>query len=361
MWKFFETRAKQLIHPSSYTSSLLKPLSLAYRSVMLCRNFAYEKGLFPSFTSSIPVTCVGNVIVGGSGKSPFVSYLVQNLLSKGKHPVILSRGYGGSFKYPHIVSEEDTAETVGDESLMHAGEFEDKVKVVVAKKRAEGAQFISDNKLGDTIVLDDGYQHQALNRKCNLLLLDISNSLAIEKWQKGSLLPAGFLREPLEAALKRASCVVFVERGANSEFDIEMSNSIPCLQNIPCFKFRLMPDYLVDVFSGDILSPIALANRNISAMTAIANPDSFFSMLTAMQANISNKFSFFDHYQYKRKDFDTAINSGYPVVTTKKDAVKLSHFVQSTGQLFVLVLKGDFVSEKDYEKFFSLVLSCIES
>lgn len=168
-------------------STILYPFSLLYGVASSVKNHLYDTGVLSQYTTSIPVICVGNITVGGSGKSPVVQMIVSKLLSQGKRPVILSRGYGGSERGPIEVKEEHLASAVGDEPLMHKKHFRQTVSVVVARKRAHGAQFIEEKSLGDIIVLDDGYQHRALNRAVNILLIDRSSKEKEHLWRKKTL------------------------------------------------------------------------------------------------------------------------------------------------------------------------------
>jgi tetraacyldisaccharide 4'-kinase len=334
-------------------ASLLAPLSLVYGAATSLRNICYDRGLVKTESVKLPVICVGNVTAGGSGKSPFVDYLAANLLARGIHPVVLSRGYRGELKGPHLVALEDPPHCVGDEALMHQVVLEQKVPVVVAKNRVAGARFIEDKELGDVILLDDGFQHRYLNRDLNLLLLDVSTPAAINKWQDGKLLPAGFLRESLNQALARAHGIILVRRMFGQEQTL-----IPCLptsRNLPQFTLSLSAGYFIDVFSKEKVKLDHFQGSSIAAASAIADPDSFFAMLRSLKIKIDKAIGFPDHHLFSLGDWQRIReNSAVPVITTAKDMVKLRDFVSAPGELYALMLEPKLASTEQESDFWQL-------
>ena len=221
---------------------LLAPLSSLYGWGSRTHRSLYEKGTLKSYRSSIPVVCVGNIVSGGSGKSPVVQHLAKLLLSKGYRPVVLSRGYGGTECGPYVVSPDTFAEKVGDEALMHCRMLDTKIPVVISRKRAAGARFIEQQKLGNIVLLDDGLQHYALDRVANILLLDVTDDVAVSRWHGGSLLPAGCMRETLAEALPRCLCVFFVQKVCSPSTPTRLPPAAGSEINKPQFHFSLFPD-----------------------------------------------------------------------------------------------------------------------
>lgn len=311
---------------------LLTPFSWIYSGAGSLRNWGYDNGLFRSYESALPVICVGNAVLGGSGKSPIVQFISSKLQQLGVRPVILSRGYGGSLRGPHLVNVNDLASDVGDEPLMHCRFLNDSVPVVIARDRVLGAQFIARRALGDVIVLDDGFQHRRLKRDLNLLLIDSSTPQSVEEFNQGRVFPAGPFRERKCEALKRADALIFVRRET-----LERNQVAPALlanHISPAIDISLHSDSLVDLVTGERLALSALRGRQVVALSAIAKPDSFFSALRGLGMELKSTLSKRDHASFSREelvryDSDT-------LIVTAKDAVKLRRIRTAPKMTFIL-------------------------
>ena len=333
----------------------LLPLSLLYRLGVGIRNRGYDRGSFAIKASTLPIICVGNVIAGGSGKTPFVQILANELKQLDRSPAILLRGYGGSTAGPHLVTADDTAAAVGDEAILHYQKLRD-VPIVVARNRHAGAKLIEAEQLAATIVMDDGYQHRSLARGVNLLLLDISDEESISRWGRGRLLPAGWLREPLAVALKRANGVVLVDKGAanNAESRLAMARKL-LPPNIVPIRIQLRPHLLRDVLTGAIQPFDHYTDRSVVAATAIAHPGSFFSLLESIGYSKLTTHRFPDHYQFSAQDVARFLSSGAPVMVTEKDETKLRPLVRQPGKVFSLVLRGCFSDDASRAELLSIL------
>ena len=323
----------------------LFPLAALYAGAIATRNALYNRELLTVNSTTVPVICVGNVIAGGSGKTPFVHALVGELKQLGLPPAILLRGYGGELEGPHLVDAQDSAKTVGDEAVLHFN-AEREVPIVVAQNRYAGARLIEAQQLAEVIVMDDGYQHRSLARGTNLLLLDITDEESIARWGNGRLLPAGWLREPLAAALKRANGVVLIDKGLPSTASLREQHAKRLLPST--FKpivYQLRPHHLRDIVTGAIQTVDKMVGREITAVTAIAHPGSFFSMLAAAGYTDLAKHAFPDHYQFSANDVARFFSSESPVVVTEKDETKLRALVRQPGKMFSLVLRGEFSAD----------------
>ncbi len=325
---------------------------------MTLRNTAYDRWLLPTYSSPLPIICIGNVTAGGSGKTPFTDYLAAKLAEQGKRPCILSRGYGGRYSGPYVVKLTDNARNVGDEALLHArhcAEFD--AQVVIAKERSLGASYIAASDLGDIILLDDGYQHRKLERDFNILLLDVSTEESIARWLQGDSLPLGRMREKLSEALERANCVVFVNRLPHEKQEVTpLEPYLRVGRSVPVFQFNLRPSHVTDVANGQRYSLSSIANRSACALTAIANPSHFFKLLDTLQVKRSASIEYKDHHQFSRKEFEDALSAGKGVVlTTEKDAVKLRNYVSKTNQLLSVCLTANFVSDEQEKQFHALI------
>ncbi len=309
--------------PGPLLSALLAPLSSLYGRALETRARLYRSGVLSSDRAARPVVSVGNLTFGGTGKTPFVEFLARRLELEGKRPAILSRGYGRRSRGTVVVSEGSgplvAAEEGGDEPVAIARRLP-AVPVVVAERRAEAARAAID--LGaDLLLLDDGYQHLALARDVDLLLLD-----AADPFGGGRLPPAGRLREPL-SALARADAVVFT-RTRRSEPPPDAKTALRRWNpEAPVFTARIRPAGLFDERGGRV-DAARLAARRFLAVCGVANPAGFAASLAELDLAPDELLSFPDHHHYGRRDLErirrTADRTGSSwIITSAKDAVKL--------------------------------------
>lgn len=320
--------------------SALQPLASLYGVGVWLRNRLFDEAILPMYRSALPVICVGNISLGGNGKTPFCMFLLELLHSQGRHPVLLTRGYGGRTPGPLLLEASHVAADVGDETLLYRQRFA-KLPIVIARDRVAGAKFIESQLLGDCIVMDDGFQHRYLQRDVNLVLFDSGTSGLAAGEISDHLLPRGRLREPAFAALQRADAVVFVcKQPNNSEI------SVPYGLELPSWKFNLLPTSLVDVYSGAVVEPNILPD-SLTAVAAIARPESFVQSLAQLGHVPSQKRFYRDHHRYSLGQWqDILATSSLPIVTTSKDAVKLKPFLTSAGQLTALQLGGELPADQ---------------
>lgn len=322
MWLFLADLHRRLVDdgPNSISEQivffLLIPLSFCYGVIGWLRNITYDYGLRPSYRSSLPVVSVGNLAAGGTGKTPVVDLMARELMSRGFNVAILSRGYGGSFHgEAGLVSDGNTlfmtAEVAGDEPFLLARRNRD-IPVVIARKRIHGAKLIEQKLPGiDLIILDDGFQHRALYRDCNIVLLD-----SRKPYGNGWPLPAGCLRE-FSGSLKRADVIIYTRAEKIGRCQID---SVPAY----CARYQLS-DCAVSL-SGEKISVHDLAKLELVAFAGIAHPDSFFHSLNDIGLNIIDHVGFGDHISYKADVLQNLQqrSGGDGFITTEKDAVKLT-------------------------------------
>lgn len=259
---------------------------------------------------SVPLISVGNLAVGGSGKTPFVLWLAEGLRRIGHRPVVLCRGDGGTARAVVRVYADSDPAIVGDEACLLAAPG--KWPVVSAQDRVAGARFAA--RLGDVIVLDDGFQYRQLARDCDIVLLP-ERGLG-----NGALLPAGPLREPPEA-LRRADLVVCPH---NAQLD-------GCPAELRFWRWQAEAAALRDVTTSSCQEP-----RRVLAVAGIARPERFFHALAQRGLVLARCCSFPDHYRYRPRDVRRLLAMGLPVVTTCKDAVKLRRCWPPEQALWVL-------------------------
>jgi tetraacyldisaccharide 4'-kinase len=282
----------------SAVSLLLFPLSLVFRLVVSLRRLLFRVGALPSLRLHVPVIIVGNLTVGGTGKTPLILALSGALRTSGMHPGILSRGYGGTVAGPRAVSEGDDAARIGDEPLLLAERSG--CPVWIGADRAAAARALLAAHPGcDVILCDDGLQHYRLQRDFEIAVEDERG------FGNGLLLPAGPLREP---AARRVDATVV--NGAEAKPG--------------AFRMRLAPAGLYRVDGqGAPLAQSELSGKRLHAVAGIGNPERFFEGLSRMGLAFS-AHPFPDHHAFQAVELEFA-DCDF-VLMTEKDAVKCRHF-----------------------------------
>lgn len=287
---------------------LLLPLSLLFLIVSRIRKnmLLNHQAVLP-----VPVIVVGNISVGGTGKTPLLCALAGALTKRGVRVGIISRGYGGTQgDTPYLISKDDDPRAVGDEPLFLTRATD--CPVVIARNRLAAAKFLSAQRIVDVILSDDGMQHYALPRNVEIAVLDGQRNLG-----NGLLLPAGPLRE----SPSRLQSVDFVVR--NSTAEILKHNTASGVHSI---NVKLIPQCWVSVKTGEVL-PLGALEKNaiVHAMAGIGNPQRFF--LTLQRLGFSAiKHAFPDHHVFIEHDF--SFNDKNIVLMTEKDAVKCMSFAK---------------------------------
>jgi tetraacyldisaccharide 4'-kinase len=279
---------------------LLTPLSGLFRCGVAIRNFGYDLGAFHSESAPVPVLSVGNISVGGTGKTPVSAYFVQQLLARGYRPAIVMRGYGDDEPRVHA--------TLTPEVPVYANP--DRV-AAITRAVEQGAT---------AVVLDDAFQHRRLERDGDIVLV------SAERWDQSNVLPAGPLREP-RSALRRASLVIVTHKAASmSEVERVKREIHRIVPHIPVASMHLALDRLVSAHTDEALPLESLAGAQVLAIAGIGDSESFFAQLRAVGAIVAAR-SFPDHYAFSAEDakklFAEARDHKY-VVTTLKDTVKLA-------------------------------------
>ncbi|MCX7962989.1 MAG: tetraacyldisaccharide 4'-kinase [Candidatus Sumerlaea chitinivorans] len=302
----------------------LAPLGAAYGWAMRAREFAYQRGIKRTEIPSLPVVSVGNLTLGGTGKTPTVLLLARQLLSVGRRPAIVSRGYRRTSpsQEPLLVSDgrqilRSPSES-GDEPAMLARALPN-VPVAVCAKRARAIALLADKNLADCVILDDGFQHLAVARSLDLVLLNRDP-------RRMRVFPAGFLREP-PTALKRAHAVLLTS--AMSEEEVEsvrawLSRAFPHLTQLRIF---FEPAMLRPLCGDNVLPLSMLAGKRVLAFAGIAAPWRFFHDVQSLCLQ-AVPLTLPDHTAYNPTTIEaihTMARERYceVCVTTAKDAVKL--------------------------------------
>jgi len=271
------------------------PLSLAYGAAAGSRRYLYARQLRKSTRMSSPVVVVGNLSVGGTGKTPLVCWLVARLAERGYRPGVVTRGYGGSSGRVRLIDSSDDPKLAGDEAILLARRTG--APVAVGRARPAASQLLIDAGC-NVIVSDDGLQHYALERDCEIVVID-----GDRRFGNGWLLPAGPLRET-PARLAAADAVVVNGGRALLEGALSM---------------RLEANSATSVIGGAVKALDAFAGSSVHAIAGIGNPERFFNMLRAHGIEVSGR-PLEDHARLQAADISFA--DGRPVLMTEKDAVK---------------------------------------
>jgi tetraacyldisaccharide 4'-kinase len=295
--------------------AVLIPLSLLYGLVVWLRNKGYDLRLLKTYRASVPVISVGNLTAGGTGKTPVVDLLLKEFTRLGYRPAIVSRGFGGSFAGDvGVVSDGQlrmSAAEAGDEPFLLARRNPTAL-VVVAKRRGKGIKHAMSSLGADLILLDDGFQHRAVERDADLVLLDGTQPLG-----NGLPLPAGLLRE-FPSSLERADLLLFTRTRGGEPF---------LCQGKPAWNSRHRLAEQVVSLAGERVELEKLAGKRTLAFAGIADPEPFFRALEMLGLQVEKTISFADHQSYDPKTLAElrAAAEGFDLlVTTEKDAVKLS-------------------------------------
>ncbi len=302
---------------------LLVPLSWLYSGIVRFRNLLYDWDLLPVHWVPAPVVSVGNVTVGGTGKTPIVIFLSKLYEEKGKRVGILTRGYGRVSKKTALVfgsKANVTPEKIGDEPYLILQNLKG-VSIAVDKNRWKGGLALWRNEPVDVFLLDDGFQYRAISKQAEIAVLD-----ATSPFGNGHVLPAGWLREPL-SALKRAS-LIWLTRVDEAPNLGDVLRRVRALTRVPIVQSVHKPETVSRVDRSEQKPLDFFAGKPIAAFSAIGNPESFRHTLEKLTVDLKYFKSFPDHHRFTEKDSDLirrmAKDRGAAhIVCTEKDAVKL--------------------------------------
>jgi len=298
------TSIDQIFNNQYYKKSswiyLLIPLSIILNLINILKYYLYEKKVLKKIKVKVPVIIIGNITLGGTGKTPLALNLIGQFLDIGLKPGLISRGYGGKATNTSEVFKFSDVKHVGDEALLI--KTKNKIPVFVGKDRVSAAESLL-SKYPETslIICDDGLQHIKLDRDFEILVID-----AQRKFGNGFLFPAGPLRES-KARLDKVDAVVVKGKKQNSNH----------------YQMNYSANELINLKTLSKGSFSQIKKKKIIAITAIGNPDSFFSLLAKKKLDFK-KVIFDDHYIFKENDF---INyQDYNIIMTEKDAIKCKNF-----------------------------------
>ncbi len=339
--------------------AVLYVLSLLNDAIMRLRNKLYDARILPVCKMPCTVISVGNIIIGGTGKTPVVMMTAQLLKDAGKHVAVVSRGYkreGGP--EPLIVSDGATLlvspSEAGDEPHLIASILED-IPVVVGADRCSAARLAVERFSPDVIVLDDAFQHRSIHRDTDIVTVEADNPAG-----SGYLLPRGLLRESLRAFERVKVIVATGYRDSHNCDDIE--KKIRKLNpSAALFYSRTVAAGFRELGKRERIETDTVRGKKISALSNIANPESFRRLLESLGANIVLWTVMPDHHRYSRKEFDDIMSRSRDagsaiVVMTAKDEKNLPEEYE-TGSMKALVLDIEARLASDEEKYRCLIQS----
>lgn len=310
---------------SSFWGALLRIISVMYGAAVYLRRLFYGLHWFKGKALSCPVISIGNITLGGTGKTPAVIQIAGLLLREKLLPVVVSRGYARKDENEIVVVSDGSsilvdARTGGDEPVLIAAKLAG-VPVVVGKKRADAALLAVRRFRPDVVLLDDGFQHLPLRRDLDIVLVD-----AVNPFGNGKLFPKGVLREPL-AALKRAHAVLITRADSTSDAE-RLKAAIQRHTPARIFTSCMVPADLIDYRSGDIMPLSSLRGAKVLALAGIAHPASFFAQLQSLGAEVVTACTYPDHFDYQPSDLAEVFRQAADamismIVTTEKDAVRI--------------------------------------
>ncbi len=287
---------------------LLLPFSWIFGALVELRRWCFDRGLFKRFSVGIPVIVVGNLTVGGTGKTPLVIWLANFLFAQKRKVAVITRGYGGqSDQWPQRVKPGSDPVQVGDEAVLIAQQTQ---AIVIAgpDRVANARQAIAEG--AELIISDDGLQHYRMQRDLELVVVDNSRMFG-----NGFLLPAGPLREPVKR-LQEADLILLNQR----------DDSRPARLDPPSVTYRIRLGNLRALKSEAIRAVAELNGQTVHVITAIGHPQSFISALEQLGLHVDARI-LPDHARLSRADIE--FDDDLPVLMTEKDAVKCQHIADS--------------------------------
>jgi tetraacyldisaccharide 4'-kinase len=317
----------------------LLPLSKLWEFVYYLRRLFYRFSIFESHDFKVPIISIGNVVFGGTGKTPFTLW-VTDYLSKTKKTMILTRGYKGKLESDHGILHNDSMvgynpENYGDEALVFARRLKN-ASIVVGKNRVKNLEHYYRTELPDVVILDDGHQHLKLNRDLNFVLFD--SLMDIEKYQTA---PRGYLREGM-TSLSDADAIVFSRSDVAGKEKIDKLKDMISdylVRETPFVEFGYKATNILNS-NFEVISDVSyLSGKKIIALSGIASPDYFFSMIESAGGQIIKKSTFPDHHNFVNSEIIELITLAKKedaiLLTTEKDIVKIRRIVSDERILFL--------------------------
>lgn len=338
-WRLATTPPRSV--PDSLLAGVLAGVSVLYRAAVSIRNAGYDAGWLRQVRLSCPVISVGNLTVGGAGKTTCVAFLAAKLKRQGRHVAILSRGYGGTRATPYVLGvrdgqlevngrPEERTDELPDEPQMLAMQLPG-VPIVIGTRREETGRLILEQQRPDVLVLDDGLQHRRLARDVDIIL--INATMPLDGWP---LLPRGPMREPL-AALRRADVLLITKADQSLDRVAALQERLAMLNPRAAIATAIHePEGLWDALSSEPVPLDRLGGARIALVSSIGDPDSFDDTVRRLGAVIARHLRYPDHHRYGMDDWQqiaqaAASSNAAALVTTEKDLMRLRQVARASS------------------------------
>ena len=322
---------------------LLYPVTWLFLIIVFIRNKLYDWRVLPTYNSQIPIISIGNIQVGGAGKTPFVIALCKQLIAQNMTPLIISRGYKRNTTHQIIFKDfsQYSAQQVGDEPYYIKQTLKD-VQIIIDNKKQNAVKFANQLKNINCIILDDGFQSRYINRRLDIVLIDVSRDYSI-------LMPVGNLREP-QSNLNRAHFIYTTKADSTrpASLDAHLYQQLDC--NFKLIKYKngvLDTNYK----QTDELGPVI-------TFCGIANDAHFRNQLNKMNIKIKQQLNFENHAKYNQTKYNQLKNANpnnLSFITTYKDFVKLDESFKNKYTIYVLEMNVELSDEKLINKIKELV------
>jgi tetraacyldisaccharide 4'-kinase len=320
----------------------LGALSLLHKALIYLRNIAYERGLLPQVKLSNPVISVGNLTLGGTGKTSCVEWLSDKLISQKKHVAILSRGYGNSCRKSYRLTfangeffcngESVAPYKLPDEPMLLAMHLE-KASVLVGRQREKTGWCAIEECRADVLILDDGFQYRRLSRDLEVVL--VSADMPFCGWP---IFPRGPMREPI-SSISRADIVVVTKADQFPDSVVALKENLARINPKAVFATAAHEAFVLkEIPSGKLLGLESLSNMKVSLLSSIGDPSSFEESVRRLGSAIISHSIFPDHYRYNEKDIKQVFGnakklSADAIITTEKDLMRLGHLIANEASL----------------------------
>jgi tetraacyldisaccharide 4'-kinase len=336
----FIERFIHLKDPGVFLSIALLPITLCsylFKAVVVLRGFLYRKGIFKRHRLSCKVISIGNITVGGTGKTPATCLIARHFKNAGCNVAVLSRGYRAQAgAEPLIVSDGNHIiagpEVAGDEAVMLAQKLPG-VPILAGQNRFLLGQRAIHDFSAQALLIDDGFQHYPLQRDLDIVLINARNPFG-----NGFLLPRGTLREPL-SSLRRTPLIVLTKVEKTTEVK-KLEELIRIYRpNAHIFIASVQAACLHRLADNAAVDLGIMRNKAVVALCSIGDPETFYSLLASLGCNIMQKLAFPDHHWYRSDDYAVINSCGQVadfIITTEKDIVKLDKNMIDNKKMFIL-------------------------
>ncbi|MBU1087227.1 MAG: tetraacyldisaccharide 4'-kinase [Candidatus Omnitrophica bacterium] len=328
-----------------FLTSMLFVFSVVYKLILIIRLYFYQWGFFSVYKSGLKVISVGNITVGGTGKTPLVALIAEFLLKRKQKVTIISSGYK---------SMDSELGLVADEPLMLTKQLPE-ANIIISKNRKQAIITLKKNSDDSVVILDDAFQNCAIEKKMDIVCVNCLNPFG-----NGYIIPRGIMRLPF-SYLKRADIFILTHC---SNPDSDISNTLDVLRkhnrNALICKSKHVPEFFYDFYSNEQQSLNSIRDKKIAIICGISHPDNFNNMLESLGAEISLKFYFPDHYNFRLEQIkdilSDCMSTGISLlVTTAKDEPRLKLVLKQDEfarfNLKILVLKIRIILEENEEGF----------